>query len=210
MAQLPPGRPWTPTAENFVQHQLDQVTNFWRLGLAAEFHLVSQGNGTAELRLAFPLHAPYHPIPPPPPCPPNPAESGTVCLKKASRSRILRRERRAAKRAAAEKDAAVKADAENAAAMKAVNAEITAAKKTIDLSSDGNCLDGEIDNGASTSCVVSQCWNCDAAMSADHQCDSEVPPTPPSITQPCKVTVKHLPPPFQLLEYQMGMVGGQI
>ena len=88
--------------------------------MPAEFHLVSQGGGTAEPKLSFPLGAPSDPIPPPLGPPIIASMAGGDCLKKASRSRMQRRERRAAERAATEKAATAEraAAAEKAAAAK--------------------------------------------------------------------------------------------
>ena len=130
MAQPPPGHLWTPAAVHFVQHQFAQVTNFWRLGLPAEFHLVSNECGTAELKLTFPLGAPSDPIPPPSAPNTTASSSGSESLKKANKSRILRRERRAAERAVAEKNAA-KNSAEVKTEEKKVDSEIAAAEKAV-------------------------------------------------------------------------------
>ena len=56
---------WSPTALNFVQHQLCQVANFWKLGRNAEIHLQAGEGGLAELKLTFQLPSPCEPIPPP-------------------------------------------------------------------------------------------------------------------------------------------------
>ena len=53
------------TFSSFVQHQLSQVTNFWRQGRSAVFHLKSLNNGQAELSLTFQLPHPSEIIPPP-------------------------------------------------------------------------------------------------------------------------------------------------
>ena len=90
--------------------------------MPAEFHLVSQGGGTAELKLSFPLGAPSDPIPPPLGPPIIASMAGGDCLKKASQSRLQRRERRAAERAATERAATAEkkaAAAEKAATEKA-------------------------------------------------------------------------------------------
>ena len=193
----PPGGQWTPAALQFVQHQLAQVSNFWKLGLPAEFHLVSQNDGTAELKLSFSLLAPGDSLPPPMPTsvPKSaPNSCASQCLKKASPCQMRRRVRRAAVRAAA---AAEKADAvvidEEAAAKKAVTEEVA------QLNSVAVCHDAEIEqlkdakvneqtvqnadassltcDAAVTSCLGSQlaspgnCWNCGGAFSSDHQCD---------------------------------------
>jgi len=57
---------WTPTAQCFAQHQFSQVTNFWKQGRSASFHLRSL-NGQAELSLTFQLPSPSEIIPPPSP-----------------------------------------------------------------------------------------------------------------------------------------------
>ena len=201
MADLPSGQ-WTPAAEHFVLHQLAHVSNFWKLGLPAEFHLKSQDGGTAELKLSFLLQSPGCPIPPPS-CAPNtaPSPSGRVSLKKASQSRFRRRERRAAERAAAakfaeeitEKASAEKA-AEEAATGKAaaeealVNAEAgkTAAAKQaeeVDIS----------DMIATTSCIGSKvkCCNCNGIMTPSHECEVPVE----------TVSVVEQPPPLPLCHY---------
>ena len=56
---------WSPTAEDFTRHQLSHVTNFWRQGRTAEFHLKAMPSGWAELRLTFELPSPSESIPPP-------------------------------------------------------------------------------------------------------------------------------------------------
>ena len=131
----PPGGQWTPAARQFVEHQLAQVSNFWKLGLPAEFHLVSQRDGTAELKLSFSLCAPGDSLPPPMPTS-IPKSAPNMCgsqrLRKASPCQIRRRVRRAAGKAAAaeELDAvstAGKAAAEEAAAV--VTAEEAAAEE---------------------------------------------------------------------------------
>ena len=207
-----------------MQHQLAQVTNFWRLGLPAEFHLVSLSCGEAELKLTFPLRSPSDLIPPS--SAPNTAACsiGSKCLKKASRSQFLRRERRAAERAAAEKNAAknstevktddkkvaLKVDSEIAAAKKAVT-ETAAYKirgaaenfeKATEKYSVENCLIGENGSMASTSCIASsQCVNCDGVMSAVHQCEVPPTPTPPSIVLAPKVPTEQPPAPLPLCHY---------
>ena len=204
MMAPPTGRHWTPAAEHFVQHQLAQVTNFWRLGLPAEFHLVSQSSGTAELKLTFPLRAPCETIPPP--SAPKTFASGSECLKKANKSRVLRRERRAAERAAAEKDAAEKSVAENtnpkmvvaepAAAPERAAARTAAAKAGAEKATDMS------DAVASTSCIASRCLNREGQMSADHQC--EVPPSnPPTVTH------EQLPSPLPLCHYCCHLGSGE-
>ena len=45
----------------FVQHQLFQVANFWKLGRNAEFHLQAGAGGLAELKLTFQLPSPCEP-----------------------------------------------------------------------------------------------------------------------------------------------------
>ena len=62
-----PGGPWTPTSQNFVQHQLNHTINFWKLGHPAGFHLESLSGGRAKLNLTFCLPPPSEIIPPPPP-----------------------------------------------------------------------------------------------------------------------------------------------
>ena len=62
-----PGGPWTPTSQNFIQHQLHHALNLWRLGHPAVFHLESQSDGRAKLNLSFCLPPPSEIIPPPPP-----------------------------------------------------------------------------------------------------------------------------------------------
>ena len=101
--------------------------------MPAEFHLVSQGGGTAELKLSFSLGAPSDPIPPPLGPPIIASMAGGDCLKKASQSRLQRRERRAAERAATERAAtavnaaaAEKAATEKAASERAATAESAA------------------------------------------------------------------------------------
>ena len=68
-----PGGPWTPTSQNFVQHQLNHTLNFWKLGHPAVFHLESLSDGRAKLNLTFCLPPPSEIIPPPPPSFPTPA-----------------------------------------------------------------------------------------------------------------------------------------
>ena len=163
---------------------------------------MSQKSGTAELKLTFPLWAPSDPLPPPPNAPFPAEQSGSSCLNKANRSRILRRERRAAARSdAAEKAAAAEKVAEEKAAAEMVFAEKAATAEKIaeaDTETVGEkCLFGETDTVASTSCIATKCLNCEAEMSAAHQC--EVPPTPPPIA--CKVVKEQLPPPLPLCHY---------
>ena len=217
MAQLHAGL-WTPTAEQFVQHQLAHVSNFWKLGLPAEFHLVSRNGEMAELKLSFSLHAAGDPIPPP--CgAPNPAfhASGRESLKKASQSRLQRSERRAAERAAAAKLAGEKVaekvsekkSAEELAIVKADVAEEAAtedsiaeedvmieaeAEKTSAVKQAETTAVEEVGDGATTSCMDSkvQCWNCNAAMTPSHQCD--VPKEP-------VIVVEEQPPPLPLCHY---------
>ena len=73
-----PGGPWSalnfahqlsqvPSAQCFAQHQFSQVTNFWKQGRPANFHLRSLNNGQAELSLTFQLPSPSEIIPPPSP-----------------------------------------------------------------------------------------------------------------------------------------------
>ena len=192
--------------------------------MPAEFHLVSNESGTAELKLTFPLRAPSDPIPPPSAPNAAPSSSGSKCLKKANKSRILRRERRAAERAASEKNdaerpaaeknaAEVKTDdkkveSENAAAEKA-DTETAAYRmkgapedfeKATEKCSSENCLIGDNGSMASTSCIASsRCVNCEGVMSAVHQC--EVAPTPPSIDLAPKVPTEQLPAPLPLCHY---------
>ena len=70
---------WTPTAHCFAQHLFSQVTNFWRQGREASFHLKSLNNGQAEMSLAFRLPHPSEIIPPPSPypVPPFPTSNST-------------------------------------------------------------------------------------------------------------------------------------
>ena len=56
---------WSPTAEDFTRYQLSHVTNFWRQGRTAEFHLKAMPSGWAELRLTFELPSSSESIPPP-------------------------------------------------------------------------------------------------------------------------------------------------
>ena len=74
----PPAQ-WTPTAHCFAQHLFSQVTNFWRQGREASFHLKSLNNGQAEMSLAFRLPHPSEIIPPPSPypIPPFPTSNST-------------------------------------------------------------------------------------------------------------------------------------
>ena len=60
-----PQMPWSPTASNFVNHQLSHVVNFWKQGRQAEFRLESLPSGQAELCLRFNLLSPHEVIPPP-------------------------------------------------------------------------------------------------------------------------------------------------
>ena len=66
---LQPGAPWSPTAQNFVQHQLAQVMNFWQQGRQATFCLDALPSGTAELKVTFKLPQPGDVLPPPQPPP---------------------------------------------------------------------------------------------------------------------------------------------
>ena len=58
-------QPWTPTAQNFVQHQLALVTNFWQQGRQAAFCLDAMPGGKAELKVTFQLPEASELIPPP-------------------------------------------------------------------------------------------------------------------------------------------------
>ena len=124
---------WSPTALTFEQHQLSHVANFWKLGRKAEFHLKAGEGGLAELQLVFQLPSPCEPIPPPsyapPSTPSSPPSAGNCGLKKANLSRVRRREKRAAERAAAENAAAASAVAAESAAAAAKEAETAAAVK---------------------------------------------------------------------------------
>ena len=62
----PGGGPWS--AQNFVDHQLSQVKNFWSQRRPAVFRLESRSDGLAQLSLTFQLPT----IPPPPPSFPTP------------------------------------------------------------------------------------------------------------------------------------------
>ena len=195
MAQPPPWSQWTPAASHFVQHQLAHVSNFWKLGLPAELHLVSQEGGTAELKLSFSLPAHDEPIPPPSGAPNTSASSlsGSECLKKASPSRLRRRATRAAARAAvalkkfdaeevseeksAEKATAEKTDTGNAVVTENVEVadESTSAERAKAERVGAKC-DAEVDGSdqvATTSCTASkvQCWNCSGEMTPNHQCE---------------------------------------
>ena len=68
----PTGGPWSETAQNFVQYQLSQVTDFWRQGRPAMFQLASRSDGQAQLSLTFQLPSPSEIIPPPTPSFPTP------------------------------------------------------------------------------------------------------------------------------------------
>ena len=136
---------WTPTAQNFANHQLSHVLNFWKLGHGASFRLDAQSGGKAEMTLTFDLPAPCDHLPPPQyACPPplQPRPSGE-CLQKASLGRMRRREKRAFERAAAEETEKLSAAVENASAMKAatendiktevsVGSDITTKADTVD------------------------------------------------------------------------------
>ena len=69
---LGPGGPWSETAQNCVQYQLSQVTDFWRQGRPAMFQLASRSDGQAQLSLTFQLPSPSEIIPPPTPSFPTP------------------------------------------------------------------------------------------------------------------------------------------
>ena len=58
-------QPWTPTAQNFVQHQLALVTSFWQQGRQAAFCLDALPGGKAELKVTFQLPEASELIPPP-------------------------------------------------------------------------------------------------------------------------------------------------
>ena len=60
-----PGGPRSATAQNFVQHQLSHLRNFWCHGRAALFRLESRSDGQAQLSLTFQLPSPSEVIPPP-------------------------------------------------------------------------------------------------------------------------------------------------
>ena len=145
----PPGGQWTPAALQFVEHQLAQVSNFWKLGLPAEFHLVSQNDGTAELKLSFSLHAPGDSLPPPMPTSiPKSAPNfcGSQRLRKASPCQMRRRVRRAAVRAAAADEAAAVVTTEEAAAKKAVTEKVAEeVASAAQLNSVENCPKAEIE-----------------------------------------------------------------
>ena len=116
MPHIQPGQFWSPTAVNFVQHQLVQVTNFWQQGRQASLHLESHADGSAVLNLKFQLPQSNDSVPPPSPAPtfaPRSTPSFTSCdgLKKVSPSQVRRRERRKA----AEKVVSGGATAEEAA-----------------------------------------------------------------------------------------------
>ena len=85
-----PGGPWSalnfaqyqlsqvPSAQCFAQHQFSQVTNFWKQGRPANFHLRSLNNGQAELSLTFQLPSPSEIIPPPSPYSTTPFPTSNV------------------------------------------------------------------------------------------------------------------------------------
>ena len=224
MAQLPPGSQWTPAAAHFVQHQLAHVSNFWKLGLPAELHLVSQEGGTAELKLSFALPAHGEPIPPPSGAPNTSVSSlsESESLKRASPSRLRRRKTRAAARAAvalrkvdAEKVSEEKS-AENATAKKAVTesavvteivesaAEGASAERVeaerVAAKCDATKCNAEVfdsDQVATTSCTIRkvQCWNCSGEMSPNHQCEMNTPLSPKA-----EIVIEE-PPPLPLCHY---------
>ena len=189
--------------------------------MPAEFHLVSQSCGTAELKLTFPLCAPSDPIPP---STSTPAASlwGTECLKKASPSRVLRRERRAAERAAAMRETAVKAAGEEVATEEVAHEKVAAEESATVKVSGGEAAaklekvakvktaaensDPEKDAAANdelnvdvatTSCAAN--LTCDAGKNADHQ--YVAPHIPPSTAAPHVVAQKHSPAPLPLCHY---------
>ena len=51
----PGWRPWSATAQNFVQHQLSHTVNFWQQRRPAVFHLESLSGGRVVLNLTFQL-----------------------------------------------------------------------------------------------------------------------------------------------------------
>ena len=57
---------WSPTAQNFVLHQLHHVQNFWQQGKQAAFCLEALPGGFAELKVTFQLPQAGDIIPPPP------------------------------------------------------------------------------------------------------------------------------------------------
>ena len=65
MSHHRPHMPWSPTASNFVHHQLSHVLNFWKQGRQADFHLEALPSGQAALCLKFNLPSPQEVIPPP-------------------------------------------------------------------------------------------------------------------------------------------------
>ena len=164
--------------------------------MPAEFHLVSNESGTAELKLTFPLRAPSDLIPPPSSPNTDPSSCGSECLKKANKSRILRRERRAAERAAAEKNAAERAAAEKNAAensaevktfIKKVDSDISAAEKAV--TETAACkTKGDDGSLASTSCIASS------------RCEHQYGVPTPVIPDPESVVEEH-PPPLPLCHY---------
>ena len=128
----PPGGQWTPAALQFVEHQLAQVSNFWKLGLPAEFHLVSNNDGTAELKLSFLMCGPGDSLPPPMPTSiPKSAPNlcGSQCLRKASPFQMRRGLRRAAGKAAAAEEVSAVGTAKEAATEEV--AAVVAAKAAV-------------------------------------------------------------------------------
>ena len=69
----PPQTPWSPTAHAFAQHQFSHVTNFWKQGRQALFHLEALPDGCAKLNLTFQLPSASEMVPPPSYVPPSPS-----------------------------------------------------------------------------------------------------------------------------------------
>ena len=81
--------PWTPSAQNFAQHQLLHVTNFWRQGRQATFCLEALPGGCAELKVTFKLPHASDIIPPPSPPPPVPKAPSQESHRPASATRPI-------------------------------------------------------------------------------------------------------------------------
>ena len=178
MAENQCGGVWTPTAENFAQHQLLHVSNFWKLGYPAVFHLKTQAGGKAELSLTFQLPSPSDPLPPPQYVPafasPSPVRSRDG-LKKVNQSRLRRRARRASDRAAAEiATAAEQGSAGNATAKNNVTAEKKAAVNATDEAAKKEIVEvteKQVDEESAAEKVVTAAFANEAAEDAEQASD---------------------------------------
>ena len=62
---MAPHAPWSPTAQDFAQHQFSHVANFWKQGRPASFRLEALPGGQAQLNITFQLPSACEVIPPP-------------------------------------------------------------------------------------------------------------------------------------------------